>query len=72
MRATKFLYHGPPMKKVTRKLFICVGCEGVYADATVSQCDCLQDPPQFIETKCTYYVHIPKPDSSQEAPTPAT
>lgn len=28
--------------KVTRMAYICVHCEGVYADGPVSQCDCMK------------------------------
>ena len=31
----------------SRKAFICVYCEGVYADDPVTQCDCLGGEPMF-------------------------
>lgn len=40
--------------RVTRKVFVCAGCEGLYGDEPVSQCDCMLEPPQFIETTVTY------------------
>jgi hypothetical protein len=40
--------------RVIRKVFVCVGCEGLYGDEPVTQCDCMLEPPQFIETTVTY------------------
>jgi hypothetical protein len=34
---------------VRRKAFICSGCEGVYADEPVTQCDCNFEKLPFIE-----------------------
>ena len=45
---------------LTRKLFVCVGCECVYSDFAVSQCDCMQEPPEFIETSFTYTIEAGK------------
>jgi len=46
--------------KVTRKAFICMGCEGVYADEPVTACDCCIDldlpkgAKWWIEGEITY------------------
>lgn len=41
-----------------RKAFVCVHCDGVYADEPVSQCDCLEGSgADFIEAQ----IHIPSP-----------
>lgn len=50
---------------VVRKAFICIHCEGVYADVPVSQCDCLEGTGQdFIEGIITYRM---EPNSIQES-----
>jgi len=35
--------------QLPRRAYICKSCEGVYADAPVSTCDCLPDQNEFIE-----------------------
>ena len=40
--------------EVKRKLFVCKGCEGVYAEEPVSECDCQLTPPTFAETSFSY------------------
>lgn len=32
-----------------RAVYICTSCAGVYADAPVSQCDCMPDKNEFTE-----------------------
>jgi hypothetical protein len=47
---------------VTRKIFVCTECEGIYADEPTSRCDCLgstQVEQRFIETTVSYV--MPKP-----------
>jgi len=40
---------------VRRKAFICVHCDGVYADQPVSQCDCMEGTgADFIEGVIEY------------------
>jgi hypothetical protein len=39
-----------------RKVFICLSCKGVYADAPVTSCDCCPDKNEFLEG----YIVIPK------------
>ena len=34
-----------------RAVYICTSCAGVYADAPVSQCDCLPDKNEFTEAR---------------------
>ena len=41
-------------KDVTRKVFICIHCEGIYADNPVSECDCAVGPSDFVEGVLTY------------------
>ena len=39
----------------TRKVFICVHCEGMYADFPVSQCDCMEGTGHdFVESVVKY------------------
>ena len=46
---------GLVVEEVRRKAFICVHCEGVYADEPVSQCDCMQGTGHdFIEGVIIY------------------
>lgn len=40
--------------KVTRPIFICVLCEGIYADEPVSECDCQAGAKEFIEGIAEY------------------
>ena len=30
------------IEPITRKIFICNYCEGIYADIPVTQCDCME------------------------------
>jgi hypothetical protein len=43
---------------VRRDAYICVHCEGVYADEPVAQCDCLDalksSPPHFVKGSIDY------------------
>jgi hypothetical protein len=42
-------------KTVRRELYICIHCEGVYADEPVSQCDCLKGTGHdFVKSSCEY------------------
>jgi hypothetical protein len=49
----------PTVKKITRKVFICAYCEGIYADEPVAECDCLggnRKPEDFIESRFSYEI----------------
>lgn len=50
-----------------RKAFICTNCDCVYADQTVSQCDCMPERDEFIEGAITY----PAPSSPTALGLPA-
>jgi len=51
----------PITKTVTRKAFICIHCECVYADSPVSQCDCMEGSGHdFIEGIIKYKILIDK------------
>jgi len=39
-----------------RKIFVCIRCDGVYADAPVSECDCEAGACEFIEGIAEYIV----------------
>lgn len=42
-------------RRIKRKVFICVHCGGIYADAPVSQCDCLEGTgADFVEGELKY------------------
>lgn len=38
----------------TRKAFVCAACEGVYADAPTTQCDCSHEKTEFHVGEITY------------------
>jgi hypothetical protein len=37
-----------------RKAFVCVGCDFVYCDEPPTSCDCMNNPPKFIEGEIRY------------------
>lgn len=39
----------PASVNALRKVYICKSCEGAYADAPVSRCDCLPEKNEFVE-----------------------
>jgi len=46
---------------VMRKAFICVHCEGVYADMPVTNCDCMAGTgADFIEGEIKYIISAPE------------
>jgi hypothetical protein len=49
---------------VERMAYICKSCEGVYADAPVTQCDCMPDTDEFIEGTITYPSALANPASA--------
>ena len=45
---------------VTRMAFVCVGCDFVYCDDPPSSCDCMQDPPKYIQGEINYFLENAK------------
>lgn len=45
---------GCDVRQTARKAFVCTGCEGVYSDQPVSQCDCFPDKNEFVEGTIAY------------------
>lgn len=43
-----------PAPQTVRKVFVCVSCEGVYMDEPVSECDCMPEKNEFIESTLSY------------------
>lgn len=47
-------------RKAHRELYICIHCEGIYADEPVSQCDCLKGTGHdFVKSSCEYTLTEP-------------
>lgn len=44
----------PAKAPTVRKAYICKGCDGVYADSPVTQCDCMPVVQEFFEGTITY------------------
>ena len=57
------------MKLIRRKAYVCVYCEGVYADEPVTSCDCVNGPPSFHEGEITYFTPD-APPAPTEPPAP--
>lgn len=43
-----------PAPQTVRKVFVCASCEGVYMDEPVSECDCMPEKNEFIESTLSY------------------
>lgn len=43
------------LEVIRRKIFVCIHCDGIYADNPVSQCDCLEGSGHdFVEGIAEY------------------
>ena len=60
----------PAQGEVTRrKIFVCAHCDGIYADQTVTQCDCMEGTgADFVEGFAEYPALQPAPQPAQGVP----
>ena len=52
-----------------RKAFVCVGCDFVYCDEQPTSCDCMQDPPKYIQGEINYFLENADVDASADEKT---